>query len=80
MSFNNDDISPLYDGAVSRLDPVSPEPHSLLVQIDISDQSMGHISKALLLLTSYLALTWGQGLNVCEYFLNSSLHSHLSLF
>ena len=30
---------------------------------------MGHISKVLLLLTSYLALTRSQALNVCEYFL-----------
>ena len=34
---------------------------------------MGHISKALLLLTAYLALTLGQALNVCEYSLSSLL-------
>ena len=42
---------------------------------------MGHISEALLLLllllTSYLALSRGQALNVCEYFfLSSSVSSH----
>ena len=33
---------------------------------------MGHITTTILLLTSYLALTLAQGLNVCEYFLSDS--------
>ena len=42
---------------------------------------MGHISLAILLVTSYLALTLGQGLNVCEYILSCSpLDCKLSLF
>ena len=36
---------------------------------------MGHLSQATLLLISFLVLTLGQDLNVCEYILSSpSLH------
>ena len=37
---------------------------------------MGHISKAILVLTSCLALTLGQALNVCEYKYSLPSSSH----